>query len=70
MKVKWTDKYMYLARELKRQLKIEISGMPIAVGALGMVSKGLKERKKELEIRRRIETIHTIFKIDSYSEES
>ena len=34
--------------------------IPIVVGALGIVFKGLEKRLKELEIRDKIESIHTI----------
>ena len=48
------DKYMDLARELKRLWNMKVKVIPIVVGALGTVPKSLEKR---LEIRGRIETI-------------
>ena len=48
------DKYLDLARELKKLWNMKVKVIPIVVGAHGTVPKGLE---KGLEIRGRIETI-------------
>ena len=53
------DKYLDLARELRKQWNMGVTVILIVVGACGMVPKGLERRGKELEIRGRIETIQT-----------
>ena len=51
------DKYLYLVREPKRLWTMKVMVIPIVVGALGTVPKGLEKMLEELEIRGRIETI-------------
>ena len=55
------DKYLDLARELKKIWNIKVKVIPIVVGALGTVPKGLEKGLENgferLEIRGRIETI-------------
>ena len=51
------DEYLDIARELKKMCKKKITLIPIIIGALGTVPKGLEERLEELEIRGRIETV-------------
>ena len=54
------DKYLDLARELKRLWNMKIMVIPNIVGAIGTTwKKSLIKRMGELEIRRRIETIQT-----------
>ena len=53
------DKYLDLARELKKLWNMRVKMIPIIVGALGMVPKSLEDRLEEFEIRGRIETIQT-----------
>ena len=54
------DKYLDLARELKKKLwNMRVKGIPIVVGALGTVPKNLEKRLENREIRGRIETIQT-----------
>ena len=50
------DKYLDLARELKKLWNMKVTVIPIVIGALGAVTKGLT---MELEIRERVETIQT-----------
>ena len=60
MKLKETeknDKYLDLARELKKPWNLKV--VPIVIGALGTVPKGLEKSLSELEIKGRIETIQT-----------
>ena len=45
------DKYLDLARELKRLLNMRMTVIPMIIGALGMVHKGLKKKQCEVEIR-------------------
>ncbi len=51
------DKYLYLARELKKLWNMKVTIIPIVIGALGTVTKGLLLGLKDLEIRGRVETI-------------
>ena len=53
------DKYLDLARELKKLWNMRMKGIPIVVGALGTVPINLEKRLEDLEIRGRIETIQT-----------
>ena len=54
------DKYLDLARELKKLRNIKVTFIPIVIGALGTVTKGLVQELKDLEIRGWMETIQTI----------
>ena len=49
------DKYLDLARELKKLWNMKVKVIPIVVGALGTVPKGLEKSLENLEIRGRIE---------------
>ena len=52
------DKYLDLARELKKKLwNIKVTLIPVVIGALGKITKGLIKGLVELEIRERVETI-------------
>ena len=53
------DKYLDFARELKKLWNMQVTIIPIVIGVLGTVSKGQVQGLKDLEIRRRIETIQT-----------
>ena len=50
------DKYLDLARELKKLWNMKVTVMPIVIVALGTVGKGLVQEQKHLEIRERVET--------------
>ena len=54
-----TDMYLNLARELKNYGNLKVTMIPIVIGALGTVTKGLIQGLKDLEIRGRVETIQT-----------
>ena len=55
-----TDKYLDLARELKKKLwKMKVTIIPIENGVLGTVTKGLVQGLGELEITGRVETVET-----------
>ena len=53
------DKYLDLARELKKLWNIKVTIVPIVIGALGTVSKGLLKGLEDLEVGGRVETIQT-----------
>ena len=53
------DKYLDLAKELKRLWNITVTVIPIFVSVLAIILKSLGKRLKELEIRGRIKTIQT-----------
>ena len=53
------DKYLDLARELKKLWNMRVKVIPFVVGALGTVPKCLEKRLEDLEIRGSIETIQT-----------
>ena len=58
------NKYLDLARDLKKLWNMKVTVMPIVVGVLGMAPKGLERRLEELEIRGRIgHRNHSITKI-------
>ena len=50
---------MDLARELKKLWNIKVMIIPIVIGALGTVTKGLLPGLEDLEIRGWVETIQT-----------
>ena len=47
----------YLARELKKLLNMKVTIVPIVIGALGTVTKGLLKGLEDLEVSGRVETI-------------
>ena len=53
------DKCLDLAKELKKLWNMMVKFVPIVIGALGTVPKGLEKNLSELEIKGRIETIQT-----------
>ena len=53
------DKYLDLARELKRQWNMKVIVIPIMIGAFGTVTKGLVKDLEDLEVGGRVETIQT-----------
>ena len=53
------DKYIDLARELKKLRNMKVMFIEIASGAFGTVTKGLLKGLDDLEIRGRAETIQT-----------
>ena len=53
------DKYLNLARELKKLWNIKVTIVPIVIGALGTITKRLLKGLKDLEIGGRVETIQT-----------
>ena len=53
------DKFLDLARELKKQWNMKVIVIPIVIGDLCTVIKGLVQGLGELNIKRRVETIQT-----------
>ena len=53
------DKYLNLAREIKKLWNMKVTIVPIVIGALGTVTKGLLKGLEDLEIGGPVETIQT-----------
>ena len=53
------DKYLELARELKKLWSIQVTIISIVIGAFGTVTKGLLKGLEDLEVGGRVETIQT-----------
>ena len=53
------DKYLDLARELKKLWNMQVTIIPIVIGAFGTVTKGLQKGLEALEVGGRVETIQT-----------
>ena len=54
------DKYLNLTRELKKLWNMKVTIIPIVIGALGTVTKGLVQGLEDLEIKGWVKTIQTI----------
>ena len=53
------DKYLDLARELKKLWNMKVTIVPIVIGAFGTITKGLLKVLEDLEVGGRVETIQT-----------
>ena len=53
------DKYLDLARELKKLWNMKVTIIPILIGAFGTVTYGLLKGPEDLEVGDRVETIQT-----------
>ena len=53
------DKYLDIARELKKLWNMKVTIIPVVIGAFGMVTKGLLKGLEDLEVCDRVETIQT-----------
>ena len=53
------DKYIELAKELKKLWNMQVTIIPIVIGAFGTVTKGLLKGLEDLEVGGRVETIQT-----------
>ena len=51
------DKYLDLARELKKLWNMSVTIVPIVIGAFGTIAKGLLKGLEDLEVGGRVETI-------------
>ena len=58
-KLKENEKRIDLAREMKKLWNMKVTFIPIVIGALGIVTKGLIKGLEDLEMRGRKETIQT-----------
>ena len=53
------DKYLDLARELKKVWNMKVTVIPIVIGVLGTVTRALVQGLEVLEVRGRVEIIQT-----------
>ena len=53
------DKYVDFAREFKKLWNMKVTIVPIVIGALGTITKGLLKGLEDLEVGGRVETIQT-----------
>ena len=51
------DKYLDLARELKKLRNMKVTILPIVIGSFGTITKGLLKGLEDLEVGVRVETI-------------
>ena len=51
------DKFLDLARELKKLWNMKVTIVPIVIGAFGTITKGLLKGLEDLEVGRGVETI-------------
>ena len=54
-----TNKYLDFARELKKLWNMQLTIIPIVIGAFGTVTKGLLKGLEDLEVGGQVETIQT-----------
>ncbi len=53
------DKYLDLARELKKLWNVQVTIIPIVIGAFGTITKGLLKGLENLDVGGRVKTIQT-----------
>ena len=53
------DKYLKLARDLKKTVNMQVTNIPIVIGTFGTVTKGLLKGLRDMEFGGRVETIQT-----------
>ena len=53
------DKYLDFAREFKKLCNMKVVIVPVVIGALGTITKGLLKGLEDLEVGGRVETIQT-----------
>ena len=53
------DKYLEIARELEKLWNMKVKIVPIVIGALGTITKGLLKGLEDLQVGERVETIQT-----------
>ena len=53
------DKYLDLARELKKLWNMKVTIIPIVIGDFGTVTEGLLKGLEDLEVDSQVETIQT-----------
>ena len=54
------DKYLDLAREVKKLWNMKVTIVPIVIGSFGTITKGLLKGLEDLEVSGRVETIQMI----------
>ena len=54
-----SEKYLDLARELKKLGNTKVTTVPIVIGALGTINKEFLKVLEDLEVSKRVETIQT-----------
>ena len=59
IKLKEYEMYLNLARDLKKLWNMQVTIIPIVIGAFGTVTKGLQKGLEDLEVGRRLEIIQT-----------
>ena len=64
------DKYLDLARELKKLWNMQATIIPIVIGVFGTLTKGLLKGLEDLEDGGRVETIQNYWERPEYEEES
>ena len=57
------DNYLDFVKELKKLWNMQVTIIPIVIGAFGTVTKELLKGLEDLEVGRRVETIQTILRI-------
>ena len=62
------DKYLDLARKLKKIWNMQVTITPIVIGAFGTVTKGLLKGLEDLEVDGRVKIIQTTALLSTYSE--
>ena len=55
-----SDKYRAFVRELKKLWNMKVTVIPVVIGVLGIVIKGLVQRMEDVEIKGLAETIQII----------
>ena len=55
----WKDKYLDIARELKKLRNMKVTIVPIVIGTLGTITKGLLKGQEDMKAGGRVETIQT-----------
>ena len=63
------DKYLDLARELRKIWNMKVTIIPILIGAFGTVTKGLLKGLEDLEVGGRVEIIQTTALLNSHNTE-
>ena len=53
------DKYLDHSRDLNKLCNMKVTFIPIVIGSLGTITKGLIKGFEDLEIRRQVETLQT-----------
>ena len=63
-------KFLDFARELKKLWNMQVTIIPIVIGVLGTVTKGLLKRLEDLEVGGRVDTIQVLLRTARNTEKS